>query len=206
MEMKERWQIEADIYLAEKQEQENGVWAYGEVTVDQLLTFQVRVLTCTKENGEKTSFVTYPRRQRNGKWEDLVRPDKELREAVTKAVHQAIQNEITKDLHLPEVTVLRVTKLPVRKDQTVPILAVATVEVLGLTVSGITVKQGKDGLFCNMPQYYSEKKGYRDVVHGTTKRMQEAVFEKVLATYEMAGKEKENAKLQNSSNSWQKNL
>lgn len=194
MEMKERWQIEADIYLAEKQEQENGVWAYGEVTVDQLLTFQVRVLTCTKENGEKTSFVTYPRRQRNGKWEDLVRPDKELREAVTKAVHQAIQNEITKDLHLPEVTVLRVTKLPVRKDQTVPILAVATVEVLGLTVSGITVKQGKDGLFCNMPQYYSEKKGYRDVVHGTTKRMQEAVFEKVLATYEMAGKEKENTK------------
>ncbi|WP_270602377.1 septation protein SpoVG family protein [Faecalimonas umbilicata] len=194
MEMKERWQIEADIYLAEKQEQEDGVWAYGEVTVDQLMTFQVRVLTCTKENGEKTSFVTYPRRQRNGKWEDLVRPDKELREAVTKAVHQAIQNEITKDLHLPEVTVLHMTKLPVRKDQTVPILAVATVEVLGLTVSGITVKQGKDGLFCNMPQYYSEKKGYRDVVHGTTKRMQEAVFEKVLATYEMAGKEKENTK------------
>ena len=194
MEMKERWQIEADIYLAEKQEQEDGVWAYGEVTVDQLMTFQVRVLTCTKENGEKSSFVTYPRRQRNGKWEDLVRPDKELREAVTKAVHQAIQNEITKDLHLPEVTVLHMTKLPVRKDQAVPVLAVATVEVLGLTVSGITVKQGKDGLFCNMPQYYSEKKGYRDVVHGTTKRMQEAVFEKVLATYEMAGKEKENTK------------
>lgn len=194
MEMKERWQIEADIYLAEKQEQEDGVWAYGEVTVDQLMTFQVRVLTCTKENGEKSSFVTYPRRQRNGKWEDLVRLDKELREAVTKAVHQAIQNEITKDLHLPEVTVLHMTKLPVRKDQAVPILAVATVEVLGLTVSGITVKQGKDGLFCNMPQYYSEKKGYRDVVHGTTKRMQEAVFEKVLATYEMAGKEKENTK------------
>lgn len=194
MEMKERWQIEADIYLAEKQEQEDGVWAYGEVTVDQLMTFQVRVLTCTKENGEKSSFVTYPRRQRNGKWEDLVRPDKELREAVTKAVHQALQNEITKDLHLPEVTVLHMTKLPVRKDQAVPILAVATVEVLGLTVSGITVKQGKDGLFCNMPQYYSEKKGYRDVVHGTTKRMQEAVFEKVLATYEMAGKEKENTK------------
>lgn len=194
MEMKERWQIEADIYLAEKQEQEDGVWAYGEVTVDQLMTFQVRVLTCTKENGEKSSFVTYPRRQRNGKWEDLVRPDKELREAVTKAVHQAIQNEITKDLHLPEVTVLHMTKLPVRKDQAVPILAVATVEVLGLTVSGITVKQGKDGLFCNMPQYYSEKKGYRDVVHGTTKRMQEAVFEKVLATYKMAGKEKENTK------------
>ena len=194
MEMKERWQIEADIYLAEKQEQEDGVWAYGEVTVDQLMTFQVRVLICTKENGEKSSFVTYPRRQRNGKWEDLVRPDKELREAVTKAVHQAIQNEITKDLYLPEVTVLHMTKLPVKKDQTVPILAVATVEVLGLTVSGITVKQGKDGLFCNMPQYYSEKKGYRDVVHGTTKRMQEAVFEKVLATYEMTGKEKENAK------------
>lgn len=194
MEMKEQRQIEADIYLAEKQEQEDGVWAYGEVTVNQLLTFQVRVLTCTKANGEKSSFVTYPRRQRNGKWEDLVRPEKELREAVTKAVHQAIQNEITKDLHLPEIKVLHLTKLPVRKDQTVPILAVATVEMLGLTVSGITVKQGRDGLFCNMPQYYSEKKGYRDVVHGTTKRMQQAVFETVLAAYEMAEKEKENTK------------
>lgn len=194
MEMKKRWQIEADICLAEKQEQEDGVWAYGEVTVNQLLTFQVRVLTYKKENGEKASFVTYPRRQRNGKWENLVRPEKELREAVTKAVHQAIQNEITKDLHLPEVTVLHLTKIPVRKDQTVPILAVATVEVFGIIVSGITVKQGRDGLFCNMPQYYSEKKGYRDVVHGTTKRMQEAVFEKVLAAYEMAGKEKENTK------------
>lgn len=194
MEMKEQWQIEADIYLAEKQEQQDGVWAYGEVTVDQLLTFQVRVLTCTKENGEKSSFVTYPRRQRNGKWEDLVRPQKELREAVTKAVHQAIQNEITKDLHLPEIKVLHLTKLPVREDQTVPILAVATVEILGLAVSGITVKQGRDGLFCNMPQYYSEKKGYRDVVHGTTKRVQQAVFETVLAAYEMAEKEKENTK------------
>lgn len=194
MEMKEQRQIEADIYLAEKQEQEDGVWAYGEVTVNQLLTFQVRVLICTKANGEKSSFVTYPRRQRNGKWEDLVRPEKELREAVTKAVHQAIQNEITKDLHLPEIKVLHLTKLPVRKDQTVPILAVATVEMLGLTVSGITVKQGRDGLFCNMPQYYSEKKGYRDVVHGTTKRMQQAVFETVLAAYEMAEKEKENTK------------
>ena len=194
MEMKEQRQIEADIYLAEKQEQEDGVWAYGEVTVNQLLTFQVRVLTCTKANGEKSSFVTYPRRQRNGKWEDLVRPEKELREAVTKAVHQAIQNEITKDLHLPEIKVLHLTKLPVRKDQTVPILAVATVEMLGLTVSGITVKQGRDGLFCNMPQFYSEKKGYRDVVHGTTKRMQQAVFETVLAAYEMAEKEKENTK------------
>ena len=56
MEMKERWQIEADIYLAEKQEQEDGVWAYGEVTVDQLMTFQVRGTDLHKREWGKDIF------------------------------------------------------------------------------------------------------------------------------------------------------
>lgn len=34
----------------------------------------------------------------------------------------------------------------------------ATIRVLGVTVKGILLKQGKYGVFCQMPQYYSEKK------------------------------------------------
>lgn len=66
MEMKERWQIEADIYLAEKQEQEDGVWAYGEVTVDQLMTFQVRVLTWHKREWGKIFFCDVSKK--TAKW------------------------------------------------------------------------------------------------------------------------------------------
>ena len=58
-------------------------------------------------------------------------------------------------------------------------------EVFGLTIKGVTVKQGQDGLFCNLPQYYSEKDGYRDVVRPTSKRIREAISEAVLQEYKV---------------------
>ena len=42
--------VEARIYLPEKPLE--NVWGYGEVTVERLFTFQVRVLKHQKENGE----------------------------------------------------------------------------------------------------------------------------------------------------------
>ena len=52
--------VEARIYLPEKPLE--NVWGYGEVTVERLFTFQVRVLKHQKENGEEVSFVSFPRR------------------------------------------------------------------------------------------------------------------------------------------------
>ena len=73
---------------------------------------------------------------------------------------------------------------PVQPKKTVSIVGIATVEVCGLTIKGVTVKQGQDGLFCNLPQYYSEKDGYRDVIRPTSKRIREAITEAVLQEYE----------------------
>ena len=56
-----------------------NVWGYGEVTVERLFTFQVRVLKHRKENGEEVSFVSFPRRKVQGRWEDAVHPSQELR-------------------------------------------------------------------------------------------------------------------------------
>ena len=149
--------VEARIYLPEKPLE--NVWGYGEVTVERLFTFQVRVLKHRKENGEEVSFVSFPRRKVQGRWEDAVHPSQELRERIAEVVNQEIRKEIIKDLELPEVC--------------------------GLTIKGVTVKQGQDGLFCNLPQYYSEKEGYRDVIRPTSKRIREAISETVLQEYQV---------------------
>ncbi|WP_379688337.1 hypothetical protein [Mediterraneibacter gnavus] len=56
--------VEARIYLPEKPLE--NVWGYGEVTVEGLFTFQVRLLNYQKESGEETSFVSFPRRKVQG--------------------------------------------------------------------------------------------------------------------------------------------
>ena len=65
----------------------------------------------------------------------------------------------------------------------------ATIRVLGVTVKGILLKQGKYGVFCHMPQYYSEKKGYQDVIYSPSKRLRDAIFQTVLETYQERQKE-----------------
>lgn len=95
--------VEARIYLPEKPLE--NVWGYGEVTVERLFTFQVRVLKHRKENGEEVSFVSFPRRKVQGRWEDAVHPSQELRERIAEVVNQEIRKEIIKDLELPEIVV-----------------------------------------------------------------------------------------------------
>lgn len=175
--------VEARIYLPEKPLE--NVWGYGEVTVERLFTFQVRVLKHQKENGEEVSFVSFPRRKVQGRWEDVVHPSQELRERIAEVVNREIRKEIIKDLELPEIVVQSMSLFPVQPKKTVSIVGIATVEVCGLTIKGVTVKQGQDGLFCNLPQYYSEKDGYRDVVRPTSKRIREAISEAVLQEYKV---------------------
>lgn len=45
------------------------------------------------------------------------------------------------------------------------------------------------GVFCHMPQYYSEKKGYQDVIYSPSKRLRDAIFQAVLETYQERQKE-----------------
>ena len=174
--------VEARIYLPEKPLE--NVWGYGEVTVEGLFKFQVRLLNYQKESGEETSFVSFPRRKVQGQWEDVVHPNLELRKKIEEVVNQEIRKEISKDLELPEIIVPSMTLFPMKSEKKVTIVGIATVEVCGLTIKGVTVKQGQDGLFCNLPQYYSEKDGYRDVIRPTSKRIREAITEAVLQEYE----------------------
>ena len=110
-----------------------------------------------------------------------------LRNQITEAVREAIQMEITKDLYLPTIEVVHLQVFPQGKKP--HLVGEATIRVLGVTVKGILLKQGKYGMFCQMPQYYSEKKGYQDVIYSPSKRLRDAIFQAVLETYQKRQKE-----------------
>ena len=156
--------IQVQLYLPDQNQ--GTVWGYGTITLDQLLTFQIRILTCEKGAGIM---------------------EDSLRNQITEAVREAIQMEITKDLYLPKIEVLHLQVFPKGKKNF--LVGEATIRVLGVTVKGILLKQGKYGVFCHMPQYYSEKKGYQDVIYSPSKRLRDAIFQTVLETYQERQKE-----------------
>ena len=177
--------IQVQLYLPDQNQ--GTVWGYGTITLDQLLTFQIRILTCEKGAGIKEAFVSFPRRKQGERWEDLVIVEDSLRNQITEAVREAIQMEITKDLYLPTIEVVHLQVFP--QGEKPHLVGEATIRILGVTVKGILLKQGKYGMFCQMPQYYSEKKGYQDVIYSPSKRLRDAIFEAVLETYQKRQKE-----------------
>ena len=101
--------------------------------------------------------------------------------------------EVVKDLHLPEIEEVIVTPIcPYKSKQNAKavICGLATIKVCGLTIKGITVKQGEKGLFINMPQCLTGNQKYKDIVYATTRAMQDKITQSVLDTYQEVVKEK----------------
>ena len=174
--------IQVEIHLSYDSE----VWAYGMVTLENIIKFPVQLRKyINKETGEETSFISYPRRERDKKWENLLIPDKELREEIARAVGEKVKEEMRKDLHLPEIEIISVSPIVPRYPSNAKayICGVASIKILGLIIHGITIKRGQKGYFINMPQY--KKAGaYHDVIYATGKAMQDKISECVLQEYQ----------------------
>ena len=174
--------IQVEIHLS----YDSDVWAFGMVTLENMIRFPVQLRKYTnKENGEETSFLSYPRRERDGKWENILLPDKTLKEEIDKAVGEKIKEEMRKDFHLPGVEVLSINPIVPRYPPNAKayICGVASIKILGLTIRGVTIKRGQKGYFVNMPQY-KKSDGYHDVIYATGKAMQEKISECVLQEYQ----------------------
>ena len=173
--------IQVEIHLS----YDSDVWAYGFVTLENFLRLPVQLRKYKDpETNKEISFISYPRRQRNGKWENILMPEQALKEKIGKAVGEKIKEEMSKDYHLPEIEILSINPINPRYPSNAKayICGVASIQVLGLTIHGITIKQGQKGYFINMPQY--EKEGrYHDVVYATGKPLQEKIAETVIKEY-----------------------
>ena len=159
--------IQVEIHLS----YESEVLAYGMITLEDLIRFPIQLRKYkNKETGKDLSFVSYPRRERNGKWENVLVPDSILRKEIEKAVGEKIKEEIGKEFYLPEIEVLSICPITPRHppDARAYICGVASIQVLGLTIHGITIKQGQKGYFINMPQY-KKADGYHDVIYASGK-------------------------------------
>lgn len=81
-----------DIHVEMHLSYETDVWAYGMVTLENIIRFPVQLRKFkNKDTGEETSFLSYPRRERCGKWENILVPEKKLREEIEKAVGEKIK-------------------------------------------------------------------------------------------------------------------
>lgn len=167
---------------------------YGLVTIDGWIRFPfTRRTYIDKETGEKEAFIAFPRRERNGKWEDAVSLDKELKEEVKQKIWDK-QYERWSNIYLPEVEVVSLTPVSYNTPPGIKaqICGYATVKLCGVTIQGISIKKGEKGLFVNMPQYKNGKGEYKDMAYPTSKDLREAISKEVIERYREAQKSLQN--------------
>lgn len=174
------YEVQVDMRLSR---QEN-IMAYGTVTINRAIRFMVQLRKSRDTDNKEKIFISYPRKEADGKWDDVISPDEDVKRQIEEAVTSAIKNEILRDLHLPPVEIVEITAVEPNADKKVPICGVATIKISGLTISGITIKRGKKGLFCNMPQYRQPDGNYRDLVYAITKDLQMKINTAVISAYE----------------------
>lgn len=159
--------------------------ASGWVEIENCIKFPVKVRRYTdKESGKEKMFVTYPQRKNGSGYEGIVYPhDKEVRKEIEDVVLKEVQKEAVKNFLLPKVENVRVSLVQQRTEKAVSLRGLATLKIAGITINGITIKEGKNGLFVQMPQYKSGGE-YKDTVYGTNKGIYELIKTEVLKAYE----------------------
>lgn len=181
-----------NIQAAMQLSRQDNILAYGMVTIDHSIRFMVQLRKYTFESGEEKMVLHYPRKEKNGVWNDAVRPSEGLEEEIKKAVISAVKDEIKRDLHLPEIEEVIIIPEYVAKEKKIRICATASVKICGLWIDGITVKQGEKGMFINMPQYRQADGKYRDLVYAITRELQDKISTAVITEYKAQNGEEEN--------------
>lgn len=162
-----------------------GAAAFGWVELEECIKFPVSVRWYTdKKSGKKKSFVSYPQKKSRDGYTYTVYPhDKEIKQQIDEAVLQEMKRIITKPLRYLEIDDVRVSLLsPQGSPGSVKNLGIASIKIYGITVNGIIIKEGKNGLFVQMPQH-SSGSGYKDTFYGSTNSAQREIRDAVLNAY-----------------------
>ena len=182
--IQEPMKIDAQIKMTVEQNNNTSEIASGWVEVEDAIKFPVKVRKYTDKNGEEKLFVSYPQRKNGEEWEGVLYPTKEMREEIDTEILNQMKNTLMKGIATPQIDEVRVNLINETKQGNVNVKAVASIKMCGFYINGITVKESKKGLFVNMPQYKDGDNSYHDMVYGTTKFAQTAIFNKVLEEYE----------------------
>ena len=175
--------------LVEKSENSKRL-ATGWVELEGCLKFPVTVRSYEdKDTKEEKMFVSYPQRKSttssNGYTSIIQLRDKELKEQIDNAVLDKMRSIIVKPIKHMEIEKVNVTAFHDKgEDKLVKLRGAASVNLkIGITIHGILIKEGKKGLFIEMPQYMYNGE-YHDTVYSSTNSMRSNLKDAVLEAYE----------------------
>lgn len=131
--------------------------AEGWVEIEDCFRFPIVVrIYQDKETKQEKMFLSYPQRKTKNGYEDIVAPtDYKVRKEIETCVLTEVKNCITKAVRTTPVTNVTVKLLPQEADSSVCGIASVTLAE-GIALNGITIREDKEGLRVQMPQYMSD--------------------------------------------------
>lgn len=165
--------------------QENRV-ATGWVELEYAIKFPISIRQYTDESGKQKMFVSYPQTKSKGGYSYICYPhDKEVKEQINQAIMEELKKVLLeKTMRQVPVDHVRITRFPETDTKSrVKNLGAASIQLAGITINGIIIKEGQRGRFIQMPQHLSGGE-YHDTVYGMNKDMQQLIRDAVLEEYE----------------------
>lgn len=160
--------------------------AKGWVEVENCIKFPVFVRTyIDKETQEEKMFVSMPQRKGVKGYSNIISfENKETREEIEDVVLKTVSKQAFKSFEKVSILETKITLLPEdTKNRQVKIKGIASIKLEGgIRIQSILIKEGKNGLFVEMPQYFSEG-SYHDTVYGTSEAMRDELSGKILEAY-----------------------
>lgn len=160
--------------------------AKGWVEVENCIKFPVFVRTyIDKETQEEKMFVSMPQRKGVKGYSNIISfENKETREEIEDVVLKTVLKQAFKSFEKVSILETKITLLPEdTKNRQVKIKGIASIKLEGgIRIQSILIKEGKNGLFVEMPQYFSEG-SYHDTVYGTSEAMRDELSGKILEAY-----------------------
>ena len=160
--------------------------AKGWVEVMNCIKFPVFVRTyIDKETQEEKMFVSMPQRKGAKGYSSIISfENKEVREEIEDVVLKTVLKQGLKSFEKVSILETQITLLPEdTKNRQVKIKGIASIKLeSGIRIQSILIKEGKNGLFVEMPQYFSEG-SYHDTVYGTSEAMRDELSGKILEAY-----------------------
>lgn len=168
-----------------EQDHKETTLATAWVEIGNLVRFPVSMKKYRDRKDNKMKwFISYPQKKKGESYENMVYPSSmELRQQIEKAVGEKLVETIMPNRKMIPVRNVRISLLkPERTGSSVVDRGVASIELGGLTINGIMVKEGKNGLFIQMPQYRSTD-GWKDSIYAIDRVNQKDIQREVLYAY-----------------------
>lgn len=175
--------IGAQLRVNEAMDSDTTEVASGWVEIEECIKFPVKVRKYVNEEGKEKMFVSYPQRKTEQGYSNLVYPDKEIKAELENYILTEVGHAAVRGYDAPPVRDVRVNIIDIANNRSpVQLKGYATIKIAGFTINGIMIKEGKNGLFVQMPQHKSGGE-YKDTVYGTNRLIQMNIKEEVLAAY-----------------------